>query len=523
MSYRLVIAEKPSVGAAYAKVLGATNRQDGYWEGNGYLVSWCIGHLVELAPPNVYDEKFVKWRVADLPILPERWQYLVSASTKKQFGILKKLMNRPDVDSVTAATDAGREGELIFRLVYQQTGCKKPVFRLWLSSMEESAIREGFANLKPSTEYDALYNAALCRERADWIVGINASRLFSCLYGRPLAVGRVMTPVLAMTVVREAEIAAFIPEKFYTVALAFAGGGTASSKRFSQKADAEALLTSCRKEACAVVQDAERKEKSENPPQLYDLTTLQRDANRLLGFTAQQTLNYAQSLYEKRLITYPRTDSRFLTEDMAEALPGLASGTAAIFGAEEKLLVHVQQVINGSKVTDHHALLPTEKGRALVTVMPEQIQSPEMTADWENKLLRIERGEMEPEEFMTEIKEMVALLVNTTEAVKGANALMKNKVIGACPNCGTNVVEREKGWFCENRECRFALWKDNAYFKRLGKHLDGRVVDKLLRDGRVRLKDCKSAKGKTYNATVLLSAESDGRSKFSLEFENGGC
>ena len=219
------------------------------------------------------------------------------------------------VTSENYPTDAGREGELIFRLVYQQAGCKKPVFRLWLSSMEESAIREGFANLKPSTEYDALYNAALCRERADWIVGINASRLFSCLYGRPLAVGRVMTPVLAMTVVREAEIAAFTPEKFYTIALAFAGGGTASSKRFPQKADAEALLNSCRKEAGATVQNVERKEKSEKPPQLYDLTTLQRDANRLLGFTAQQTLDYAQSLYEKKCITYPRTDSRFLTED----------------------------------------------------------------------------------------------------------------------------------------------------------------------------------------------------------------
>ena len=692
MSYQLVVSEKPSTAQAYAKVLGATNRQDGYLEGNGYLVSWCVGHLVELAPPNVYDAKYVKWSIADLPILPERWQYLVSTSTKKQFGILQKLMHRPDVESIVNSCDSGREGELIFRLVYQQAGCKKPFTRLWLSSMEENAIREGFAHLKPSTEYDALYNAALCRERADWMVGINASRLFSCLYGQPLAVGRVMTPVLAMTVVREAAIAAFVPEKFYTVALTLADGGTASSKRFAQKADAELLLSKCRKEAYAVVQDAERKEKSENPPQLYDLTTLQRDANRLLGFTAQQTLNYAQSLYEKRLITYPRTDSRFLTEDMAESLPGLASGTAAIFGAEEKLLIHVQQVINGSKVTDHHALLPTasvaradlaalpagemsilrliaarllcavgepyryaetvltticageefsakgkvvldedwksierrvlgdllskkkepvalpdvqrqsrcsiagaelkegqtsppkhynedlllsamqsagagsmeddvertgigtpatraatieklvqkgflerkgdrkskillptEKGRALVTVMPEQIQSPEMTADWENKLLRIERGEMEPEEFMTEIKEMISSLVNTTEAVKGANALMKNKVIGACPNCGTNVVEREKGWFCENRECRFALWKDSAYFKRLGKHLDGRVVDKLLRDGRVRLKDCKSAKGKTYNATVLLSAESDGRSKFSLEFENGGC
>ena len=371
MSYRLVIAEKPSVGAAYAKVLGATNRQDGYWEGNGYLVSWCIGHLVELAPPNVYDEKYVKWSVADLPILPKKWQYLVSASTKKQFGILKKLMNRPDVDSVTAATDAGREGELIFRLVYQQTGCKKPVFRLWLSSMEESAIREGFANLKPSTEYDALYNAALCRERADWMVGINASRLFSCLYGQPLAVGRVMTPVLAMTVVREAAIAAFTPEKFYTVDMELISGCTASSKRFAQKTDAELLLSKCRREGRVTVQKMERKEKSENPPQLYDLTALQRDANRLLGFTAQQTLDYAQSLYEKRLITYPRTDSRFLTEDMAEALPGLASGTAAIFGAEEKLLVHVQQVINGSKVTDHHALLPTASvARADLSALP---------------------------------------------------------------------------------------------------------------------------------------------------------
>ena len=360
MSYCLVVAEKPSVGAAYAKVLGATNRQDGYWEGNGYLVSWCVGHLVELAPPNVYDAKYVKWSIADLPILPEKWQYLVSTSTKKQFGILQKVMNRPDVDSIVCATDAGREGELIFRLVYQQAGCKKPFSRLWLSSMEENAIREGFAHLKPSTEYDALYNAALCRERADWMVGINASRLFSCLYGQPLAVGRVMTPVLAMTVVREAAIAAFVPEKFYTVALTLADGGTASSKRFAQKADAELLLSKCRKEGRVTVQKMERKEKSESPPQLYDLTALQRDANRLLGFTAQQTLDYAQSLYEKRLITYPRTDSRFLTEDMAASLPGLVTDTGRAFAVEEPIPIHVQQVINGSKVTDHHALLPTK-------------------------------------------------------------------------------------------------------------------------------------------------------------------
>ena len=688
---KLVVAEKPSVAMSYAKVLGATSRKDGYLEGNSYLVSWCVGHLVELAPPNVYDAKYVKWSIADLPILPQKWQYLVSASTKKQFGILQKLMHRPDVDSIVNSCDSGREGELIFRLVYQQAGCKKPVSRLWLSSMEENAIREGFAHLKPSTEYDALYNAALCRERADWMVGINASRLFSCLYGQPLAVGRVMTPVLAMTVVREAAIAAFVPEKFYTVALTLADGGTASSKRFAQKADAELLLSKCRKEGRVTVQKMERKEKSESPPQLYDLTALQRDANRLLGFTAQQTLDYAQSLYEKRLITYPRTDSRFLTEDMAASIPGLVTDTGKVFAVEKTLPIHVRQVINGSKVTDHHALLPTksmanadlaalpvgernvlrliaarllcavgephryaettlttecageeftakgkvvlsegwkamerkmlgellgkqkeqatlpdvqeqsqcsivvaelkegqttppkhftedtllhametasadsmpegverqgigtpatraatieklvqkgflerkgnkktkvllptDKGKALVAVMPEEIQSPEMTADWETKLLRIEHSEMEPKTFMTEIKEMISSLVTTTEAAKGANALMKSKIIGVCPNCGKPVVEREKGWFCENRECRFVLWKDNAFFKRLGKRLDAHVADKLLRDGRVRLKDCKSAKGKTYNAIVLLSCETDGRSKFSLEFE-GGC
>ena len=687
----LIVTEKPSVAMSYAKVLGVQGRQDGYLEGSGYIVSWCIGHLVELAPPSTYDEKYVKWNVADLPILPQRWQYLVSASTKKQFGILKKLMHRADVESIICATDAGREGELIFRLVYEQAGCKKPVSRLWLSSMEDNAIREGFANLKPSTEYDALYQAALCRERADWMVGINCSRLFSCLYGRPLAVGRVMTPTLAMTVEREAAIAAFVPEKFYTVALELTSGFVALSRRISEKADAEKLLAECRKEMVSTIQKITRKEKAENPPPLYDLTTLQRDANRLLGFTAQQTLNYAQSLYEKKLITYPRTNSRFLTEDMAASLPGLMSAAAGAFDVHEAVPVHAEQAINNSKVGDHHALLPTasvaqadfsalpagelsilrlitvrllcavgephryaettltticagkefsakgkvvldegwkgierkmlddlldkkkepaalpdvqeqsecgiagaelkegqtsppkhftedtllhsmetasadsmpedaerqgigtpatraaiieklvakgflerkgdkktkvllptDKGKALITVMPEEVQSADMTADWETKLLRVERGEMEPKTFMTEINDMISSLVNTTEAVKGASALMKNKVIGICPNCGKSVVEREKGWFCENRECRFVLWKDNAFFKRLGKRMDAHVADKLLRDGRVRLKDCRSAKGKTYNATVLLTTEADGRSKFSLEFE-GSC
>ena len=289
---KLVLAEKPSVAMSLSKVIGADQRGDGYMEGNGYLVSWCVGHLVELSQPEAYDEKYAKWRYDDLPILPDHWRYQVSASTKKQFGILKKLMQRKDVESLICATDAGREGELIFRLVYHQCGSKKPVERLWISSMEDSAIREGFQKLRPGTEYDALYEAALCRERADWMVGINASRLFSCLYNQPLAVGRVMTPVLAMTVLQEAAIAAFVPEKFYTVSLTLADGGTASSKRFAQKADAELLLSKCRKEKRVTVQKMERKEKSESPPQLYDLTALQRDANRLLGFTAQQTLDY---------------------------------------------------------------------------------------------------------------------------------------------------------------------------------------------------------------------------------------
>ena len=687
------MTEKPSVAISYAKILGVHGRQDGYLEGNGYLVSWCVGHLVELAPPSAYGEQYVKWNIADLPILPEKWQYLVSASTKKQFGILKKLMHRADVNTVVNSCDAGREGELIFRLVYEQAGCKKPVSRLWLSSMEDSAVRAGFANLKPSTEYDALYQAALCRERADWMVGINCSRLFSCLYGRPLAVGRVMTPTLAMTVEREAAIAAFVPKKFYTVALELTSGFVASSRRISEKAAAEKLLAGCREEMVSTIQKITRKEKAENPPPLYDLTTLQRDANRLLGYSAQQTLDYVQSLYEKQLTTYPRTDSCYIADEDEEMLEELAEELEDFLGfvsedADDDV-PRTRRTVNRQKVTDHHAilptrsmlqadldalpkgernilkliiartlmavskpfryletllttecageeftakgkeileegwkaverkvladilnrkreftalpqveesecgilnaelkegqtsppkhftedtllhsmetasadsmpegverqgigtpatraatieklvqkgflerkgdkktkvLLPTDKGKDLITVMPEEIQSADMTADWETKLLRVERGEMEPETFMTEINDMISSLVNTTEAVKGASALMKNKVIGVCPNCGNSVVEREKGYFCENRECRFVLWKDNAFFKRLGKRMDAHVADRLLRDGRVRLKDCKSSKGKTYNATVLLSTEADGRSKFSLEFEGG--
>ena len=690
--HNLIITEKPSVARTISKVLGATARRDGYLEGGGYLISWCVGHLVELAPPGVYDPRLERWDRADLPILPEKWQYLVSSSTKKQFDVLCKLMHRADVDRIVCATDAGREGELIFRLVYHQCGCRKPVSRLWISSMEDAAIRAGFANLKPSTEYDALYKAALCRERADWLVGINATRLFSCLHGVTLNVGRVMTPTLAMTVEREAAIDVFWPEPFYTVLLKMEDC-MASSERFKDKTQAEELLAECRKSSRALVQKSERREKSERPPALYDLTTLQRDANRMLGFSAQQTLDYTQALYEKKLVTYPRTDSRYLTEDMAAGLLGLVMDTAVAFGFRGAIPVHAKQVIHNQKVSDHHAILPTqsvaradlsslpageasilrliaarllaavgepyryaettvqfecagqtftakgktvldegwkaverailgdtaekieenldvppeqaalailsaelkegrttppkhftedtllaametvgkedmreeverrgigtpatraatieklvqkgflaregggktkhliptEKGCGLIAAMPEQLRSPAMTAEWETKLTQIEKGQYVPEQFMEEIESMMKNLVSQYADTPNApaKATPGASVVGTCPHCGSEVAEREKGFFCASRECRFVIWKDNAFFNRLGKRPTRQVVDKLLRDGRARLKDCKSQRtGKTYNASVLMTTEADGRAKFSLEFENGGA
>ena len=693
--HNLIVTEKPSVARTISKALGVTTRRDGYLEGGGYLISWCVGHLVELAPPGAYDPRLERWDRADLPILPGRWRYLVSSSTKRQFDVLCKLMHRADVDRIICATDAGREGELIFRLVYHQCGCRKPVSRLWISSMEDAAIRAGFANLKPSTEYDSLYKAALCRECADWLVGINATRLFSCLHGVTLNVGRVMTPTLAMTVEREAAIAAFKPEPFYIIQLQ-TGGCMASSERFKEKAQAEELLAECRKSSRALVQKSERREKSERPPALYDLTTLQRDANRLLGYSAQQTLDYTQALYEKKLVTYPRTDSRYLTEDMAAGLLGLVMDTAAAFGFRGAIPVHAKQVINNQKVSDHHAILPTqsvaradlsylpageasilrlivarllaavgepyryaeitvqfecagqtftakgktvldegwkavervilgnfaekveetleilteaqdketlpvrdaqlkegrttppkhftedtllaamesagadampeeaerrgigtpatraatieklvqkgflaregsgktkhliptEKGCGLIAAMPEQLKSPAMTAEWETKLTQIEKGQYVPEQFMEEIESMMKTLVNQYVNVPNAPARVTSgaPVVGTCPHCGSEVAEREKGFFCASRECRFVIWKDNAFFTRLGKRPTRQVVDKLLRDGRARLKDCKSQRtGKTYNASVLMTTETDGRAKFSLEFENGGA
>ena len=699
---KLVLAEKPSVAMSLSKVIGATKRGDGYMEGNGYLVSWCVGHLVELSQPDAYAEKYARWRYDDLPILPEQWQYQVSSSTKKQFGILKKLMQRKDVESLVCATDAGREGELIFRLVYHQCGCQKPVERLWISSMEDSAIREGFENLRPGTEYDALYEAALCRERADWIVGINATRLFSCLYGQTLNVGRVMTPTLAMVVMRDAAIRAFKPEPFYQPELQFrdfqAGG-----ERMKEKEEAEKLAAECRQAGKAVITKVEQKEKTEKPPALFDLTTLQREANRQLGFTAQQTLDYTQSLYEKKLVTYPRTDSRYLTDDMESMVPELVASIQQSFRIQPDApaAVNAAQVINSKNVTDHHAIIPTktalgfdvsslpsgeqailkmlavrlicavgatcryeetvieaecagqkfstkgkriidagwkryagkvagdsernveqnadqsieqnvenrylptlsegmtlelagvrlkegktsppkrftedlllsamesassdefpagverkgigtpatraaiieklvqkgfverkgdkktkylcatDKGTALVTVVPEQIQSPSMTADWEEKLLKIEHGEYDSNAFMQEIKGMISGLVKNYEVVKGADVLMKpeRKIIGICPACGSNVQESVKGWFCSDKSCRFALWKENRFFQKLGKQMTEDLAKKLLNKGKVRLTHCYSQKsGRYYDTTLCLETGEDGAASFKLEF-----
>lgn len=705
MSHKLVIAEKPSVAQSIAKVIGADKKEDGYLEGNGYIVSWCVGHLVELASPESYDEKYEKWRYGDLPILPTDWKYQISAGTRKQFAILKTLMEREDVTSLVEATDAGREGELIFRLVYHQAKCKKPFERLWISSMEDQAISDGFSHLKNGREYDDLYRAALCRERADWIVGMNATRLFSTLYGQTLNVGRVMTPTLAMIVQREAEIDGFKPEPIYRLSIS-CGGIIALSDRFEKKQDAENTLNMLKEQKTAQVTKIDSTDKQEKAPQLYSLTALQRDANRFLGFTAQQTLDYTQNLYEKKLVTYPRTESRFLTEDMEEMISGIADQMAEKFGYTKNLPIHPKQVINNSKVSDHHAiiptanvadvefgeltageqkvlslitarllsalgdpavrnevdveftcagtvfkakaknmkvkgwrdiqdwvmgsstdstdsenenedkkgnaemlaciaaltsgksypvqnpkmeegkttpkkhftedsllsameragseempdegerkgigtsatraatieklvrigflerkgnkkakyLLPTHKGVALITVMPEQIQSPSMTAEWEQKLLDVEKGTFHDTEFMGEIEEMITGLVRTYKVIEEAEVLMHPALeeIGICPCCGSHVVERQKGYSCENRQCNFILWKENRFFEALGKKMTKQIAAKLLSEGKASLKGCKSKKtGRTYDTTVVMTVDENQRAAFELNFERG--
>ena len=363
----LIITEKPSVAMSYARVLiKKAVRKDGYLEGisavddgTNLIVSWCVGHLVTPAAPDAYDRKYAKWRKEDLPIIPDKWKYEVIETTKKQFAILKMLINRNDVESLVEATDAGREGENIFRLVYEKAGCRKPFRRLWLSSMEDSAILEGFRNLKPSGDYDLLYSAALCRERADWIVGMNATRLFSCLYGQTLNVGRVMSPTLAMIAERESARKDFRPEPYYTVELKFPEM-KAVSQKFKTREEAEQLLSKClQEELTAVVSSVTSKDKTEKAPLLYDLTTLQRDANRRYGYSAQETLDYTQALYEKKMVTYPRTDSQYLTDDMEEMLPDLVRRSGEAFGWVKGLSVQTERALNSEKVTDHHAIIPT--------------------------------------------------------------------------------------------------------------------------------------------------------------------
>ncbi|MCL2816073.1 MAG: DNA topoisomerase 3 [Oscillospiraceae bacterium] len=358
---KLVLAEKPSVGASIAAVLNAKKREDGFFIGsNGYIVSWCVGHLVEFAQADEYDLKYAKWKYADLPIIPAEWKYNIAKDKKKQLKIISDLMKRSDVDTVICATDAGREGELIFRLVYEYCKCKKPIQRLWISSMEEKAIADGFRNLKDGSEYDRLYKSALCRAQADWIVGINATRLFSVLYNATLNVGRVQSPTLALIVEREKEINAFVKEPFYTVELD-CHSFTASGEKLKDRQAAEDIQAVCDGKTARIT-SVEKQEKSMLPPKLYDLTTLQREANRLYGFTSQQTLDYAQSLYEKKLATYPRTDSRYLTEDMAAGLPALIYDVAGAVPFTKGLspFVDVRRVVDNKKVTDHHAIIPTQ-------------------------------------------------------------------------------------------------------------------------------------------------------------------
>ena len=681
---KLVITEKPSVAKSISAVLGADKRRDGYFEDENYLVSWCFGHLAELASAEVYDEAYARWSREQLPIIPESWQYSVGRDKKKQLDLLTELMRRSDVTEIINACDAGREGELIFRTVYLLAGCVKPVKRLWISSMEDAAIREGFENLRDGSAYDHLYDAALCRSKADWLVGINATRLFSVLYHRTLNVGRVVSPTLALLVQREAEIKAFQPEPFYTVKLD-TGDFAAVSEKLKNKPDAESLKSAC-EGASAVIRSVEQKEKSEKAPALYDLTTLQRDANRILGFTAQQTLDYLQSLYEKKLCTYPRTDSRYLTDDMENGVPAVAACAAGILGVSVGD-VFSKQVCDSRKVSDHHAVIPTmaageaelsaltagerevlklvarqvlmavsapytyletvatvecggqvftakgktvlntgwksyaageqkervlppmtegqsidsfdvslEEGKtkpparytedtllsamenagakempanevcvdaerkglgtpatragileklvssgfverkknkkavslvpqdigiSLITVLPEQLQSPMLTAEWENMLKEIERGELSPEAFMAQISRMVSELVCDYEPVSGAEVLFPSgrPVVGKCPRCGGPVAESKTGFFCERRDCRFGLWKDNRYLSAKHIILTKKMAEALLKDGKTFVSGMYSEKtGKSYSAYLVLTDDGQ-KSSYALDFD----
>lgn len=695
----LVIAEKPSVAQSIAAVLGATQRKDGYLEGNDYLVSWCVGHLVELVQPESYEEAWKKWSYDNLPIIPQEWQHEVKSDTKAQYQILKKLMHDDRVDAVVCATDAGREGELIFRLTYNMAGCKKPMKRLWISSMEESAIRDGFHNLRPGSDYDNLYHSALCRQEADWLVGINGTRLFTVLYGgKALKVGRVQTPTLAMLVDRESKIMNFKKEAYY-IAHIMGNGLDAVSEHISDKAEAERTAGAC-ENGQALVTSVVKEEKWVAPPKLYDLTTLQRDANRLFGFTAKQTLEYTQSLYEKKLVTYPRTDSQYLSDDM--------DGTArnvieAIFNSllfEQNIMFNpnIKRILNSKKVTDHHAIIPTmeiikqdlkaipesemkilslcanrllcatgekhiynstkavitcnntvfkvsgkevwkngwkefedffknsyktaedksdaeeekklpelregmmiaveqtkvsehftqppkhytedsllsameragaedmgdeverkglgtpatradiieklvkdgfvkrekkqmiptEDGMKLITILPDVVKSPKLTADWENELTLVSKGDVAAEQFMSGIETMVSDLVKTYHSVSDEQKAMfgagkrTQEVLGKCPKCGADVVKGKFGAYCTGK-CGMNVGKA------LGVTFSDSQVKSLLQGKKILVKGLKGKKG-SYDAYLIpesiekFSYTKDGKEikgfqyKFKMEF-----
>ncbi|MDO5397840.1 MAG: DNA topoisomerase 3 [bacterium] len=355
----LVIAEKPSVAQSIARVLKVNQHKNGYMENERYIISWCIGHLISPAAPEAYDDKYRKWSIENLPIIPKEWKYQVVSSTEKQYKVLQKLMKSKNVSMIVCATDAGREGELIFRLVYNQAECKKPFKRLWISSLEEQSIRDGFNNLRDGREFENLYHAASARSKADWLIGMNATRLYSVKNEVTLNIGRVQTPVLNMLVTREAEILKFVPEDYYTVEID-CGTFTAAGEKTEDTGIAQTIRNACVNSGKAVVKEVKTEHKTEAPPKLYDLTALQRDANRIIGFTANQTLIYAQSLYEKKLITYPRTDSRYITEDVEKSIPGLVKIAEKMLGVQIDQNIKPSRLTNNSKVSDHHALLPTK-------------------------------------------------------------------------------------------------------------------------------------------------------------------
>ena len=682
MSETLIIAEKPSVAATIAAALGAKEKKDGYIAGNGYLVSWCVGHLVQLAEAAAYGEQYKKWSYDSLPILPQEWQYAVASDKGKQFKILKDLMHRADVSEVVNACDAGREGELIFRFVYDVAGCKKPMRRLWISSMEESAIKAGFASLKDGKEYDPLYSSALCRAKADWIIGINMTRLFSCLYGKTLNVGRVQTPTLKMLVDRDAAITTFKKEKYYHVRLSLSGVEAASAKIHA--ADEAGNLKAACEAAQAVCTSVTREKKTVAPPKLFDLTSLQREANRIYGYTAKQTLDLAQALYEKKLLTYPRTDSSYLTDDMG----GTAAQIAALLAGKLPFMQgadftpEISRLLDSKKVSDHHAiiptmelakadlaalpeserniltlagarllmacaaphifeavtavfscagqeftakgktvlaegwkgferrfmatlkkkadteddeenalsldvppfaegqtfdnpqaavtehfttppkphneasllsameragneetdpdaerrglgtpatraaiieklvkggfverkgkqLIPTKSGIELVCVLPEVLTSPQLTADWENNLTQIAKGNADPDSFMTGIETMTRELVSTYPFLsdKEKERFKEEKpVIGKCPRCGADIYEGRKNYYCANKDCAFTMWKNDRFFEERKVTFSPKIAAALLKDGKAKVKKLYSPKtGKTYDGTILLA------------------